>query len=56
MSLFNETRSSSSQVDTSEPVHYDIGGYRYTTDLIDDYYDISTGLHRNNARLGLLRS
>jgi asparagine N-glycosylation enzyme membrane subunit Stt3 len=56
MSLFNETRSSSSQVDTGEPAHYDIGGYRYTTDLIDDYYDISTGLHRNNAKLGLLRA
>ena len=56
MTLFNVTRSSSAKVEIGEPVHYDIGGYRYTKDLIEDYYDISTGLHRSNARLGMMRA
>ena len=30
--------------------YYDISGYRYTPDLIDDFDDVSTGLHRVNAK------
>jgi len=56
MSLFNVTRASSTKVKIREPAHYDIGGYRYTKDLIEDYYDISTGLHRSNAKLGMMRA
>ena len=55
-SLYNETRQSSASFEIGEPSHYDIGGYRYTTDLISDYYDVSTSLHRSNAKFGLLRS
>ena len=55
-SLYNETRQSSSSFEIGDPSHYDIGGYRYTTDLISDYYDVSTSLHRSNAKFGLLRS
>ena len=33
-----------------------IGNYRYTTDLIDDFEDISTGLHRQNSKLGMARA
>ena len=50
-SLYNETRQSSSSFEIEEVSHYDIGGYRYTTDLISDYYDVSTSLHRSNACL-----
>ncbi len=56
MTLFNVTRASSATVEIGEPVHYDIGGYRYTKDLIEEYYDISTALNRNNARLGMMRA
>ena len=56
MALFNQTRSSTSEFEINSPAHYDLGGYRYTNDLIDDYYDISTALHRSNARFGLMRA
>ena len=42
--------------DIDEASHFDLGGYRYTRDLIDDYYDISTGLHRANAKFGMMRA
>ena len=56
MSLFNQTRASSSPFEISEPTHYYIGGSKYTQDLMDDYYDLSTNLHRSNARLALVRA
>ena len=59
LALFDEARGSSSPfeiVDSDEASHFDIGGYRYTRDLIDDYDDISTGLHRTNAKFGLIRA
>ena len=36
--------------------YYDISGYRYTPDLIEDFDDVSTGLHRVNAKLALSRA
>ena len=57
LSLFDQARGSSSSYELmDEPSHYDLGGYRYTKDLYDDYFDISTGLHRANAKLGMLRA
>tara|TARA_Y100000588_G_scaffold116726_1_gene127800 strand:+ start:24809 stop:34276 length:9468 start_codon:yes stop_codon:yes gene_type:complete len=56
-SLFDEARGSSSSYEIMEdPSHYDMGGYRYTKDLFEDYYDISTGLHRANAKFGMMRA
>ena len=55
MKLFNTTRSSSSYFSES-PTHYIIGDYRYTADLIEDYNDLSTGIHRNNAKLAVGRA
>ena len=59
MSLFDEARGSSSEFVLSEfddASHYDLAGYRYTRDIMDDYYDVSTGLHRTNARYGMARA
>ena len=39
-----------------ETTHYMIGNYRYTKDLIDDFDDVSTGLHRQNSKLGMARA
>ena len=55
MSLFNTTRSSQNPFSDS-PTHYLFGDYRYTADLIDDYNDLSTGIHRNNAKLAVGRA
>ena len=55
MKLYNTTRSSSSYFSES-PTHYIIGDYRYTSDLIEDYNDLSTGIHRNNAKLAVGRA
>ena len=54
-SIFNEARGSSQPYE-EETTHYDIGGYRYTADLIESYDDVSTNLHRSNAKLGLARA
>jgi len=54
-STFNEARGSSQPYD-EQTTHYEIGGYRYTADLIDSYDDVSTDLHRSNAKLGLSRA
>jgi len=35
--------------------HYYIGDYRYTGDLIEEFDDVSTHLHRTNSRLALSR-
>ena len=59
LSLFDEARGSSSEYVLSEfddASHYDLGGYRYTRDIMDDYYDVSTALHRTNARFGMARA
>ena len=59
MSLFDEARGSSSTFELAEfddASHYDMAGYRYTRDIIDDYDDLSTALHRNNARFGMARA
>ena len=59
LSLFDEARGSSSAfelADFDDASHYDMAGYRYTRDIIDDYDDLSTGLHRNNARFGMARA
>ena len=55
MSLYNEARSSVGEFDL-EVEYYEIGGYLYTPDLIIDFDDVSTGLHRTNARLSLSRA
>ena len=58
LSSFDEARGSSSSYDLNEenPTHYDLAGYRYTNDLFEDYYDVSTALHRANANFGLMRA
>ncbi len=38
------------------PIYYDIGGYRYTTDLIDDFESASTTIHRTNSKLAISRA
>ena len=55
LELFNATRLNNADFDM-ETTHYLIGGYRYTSDLIDDFNDVSTGLHRANAKLALSRA
>ena len=54
-SMFDEARGSS-QPYKEEITHYEMGGYRYTADLIEDFDDVSTNLHRQNAKLGLSRA
>ena len=59
MTLFDQARGSSSAFELAEfddASHYDMAGYRYTRDIIDDYEDLSTALHRTNARFGLARA
>jgi len=52
---FDEARGRSSTfVDLT--THYMIGNYRYTKDLIVDFDDVSTGLHRANSKLALGRA
>jgi len=53
--LFNQTRGTHSEY-KEDISHYEIGGYRYTADLIEDFDDVSTNLHRVNAKLGLTRA
>ena len=58
---YNSIRNSVSELDrdsNGELViqYYDIAGYRYTPDLIDDFEDVSSGLHRVNAKLALSRA
>lgn len=53
--LFNQTRGTHSEYE-EEISHYQIGGYKYTADLINDFNDVSTNLHRVNAKLGLTRA
>ena len=55
MELFNATRLNNAQFDM-DTTHYLIGGYRYTSDLIEDFNDVSTGLHRANAKLSMSRA
>ena len=61
----NDARNSVSELDRNEKgankgeliiQYYDISGYRYTPDLIEDFDDVSTGLHRVNAKLALSRA
>ena len=57
--LFDQARGSGSEFELAEfdnASHYDMAGYRYTRDIIDDYDDLSTALHRTNARFGLARA
>jgi len=59
MVIFDQARGSSSEFELAEfddASHYDMAGYRYTRDIIDDYDDLSTALHRTNARFGLARA
>ena len=53
--LFNATRLNNAQFEM-QTTHYLIGGYMYTGDLIEDFNDVSTSLHRTNARLALSRA
>ena len=53
--MFNQARGSSQPYE-EVTTHYEIGGYRYTADLIESYDDVSTNLHRANAKLGLARA
>ena len=52
---FDEMRGRVSEYQ-EKTTHYMIGNYRYTTDLIDDFEDISNGLHRQNSKLGMARA
>ncbi len=62
---FNDVRNSVSELERYENgankgdlvIHYyDISGYRYTPDLIEDFDDVSSGLHRVNAKLAMSRA
>jgi len=55
MQLFNATRLNSAEFKI-KATHYLIDDYRYTSDLIEDFNDVSTSLHRTNARLALSRA
>ena len=63
LSLFNQTRGSAS-VSSSlsswdeglSPSYYDIGNYRYTTDLIEDFDSASTSIHKTNSKLAISRA
>ena len=55
LELFNATRLNNAKFEMSTS-HYLIGDYMYTSDLIDDFNDVSTGLHRTNAKLALSRA
>jgi len=55
LELYNATRLNNAQF-KMDTTHYLIGGYRYTSDLIEDFNDVSTGLHRTNAKLALSRA
>ena len=55
LELFNATRLNNAQFEM-KTTHYLIGGYRYTSDLIEDFNDVSTGLHRANSKLALSRA
>ena len=52
---FDEARGRASEYD-EETTHYMIGNYRYTNDLIEDFDDVSTGLHRQNSKLAMARA
>ncbi len=59
MSIFDQARGSSSDFELAEfdeAGHYDMAGYRYTRDIIDDYDDLSSALHRVNSRFGMARA
>ena len=45
----------SSNAFSCEATHYIIGDYWYTSDLYDDFNDVSTSLHRQNARYAIAR-
>jgi len=55
MELFNATRLNNADFEI-KATHYLIDDYRYTSDLIEDFNDVSTGLHRTNAKLALSRA
>ena len=55
MELFNATRLNTAEFEI-KVTHYLIDDYRYTSDLIEDFNDVSTSLHRTNARLALSRA
>ena len=59
--LFNNARGSSLNSEYEllafeDAKHYDMGGYLYTRDIMDDYYDVSTAIHRTNAKFGMARA
>ena len=55
MGSLNSTKHRNDVV-TEEVTHYIIGDYWYTKDIVDDFADATTSLHRQNARLALGRT
>ena len=55
MASLNSSKHRNDEV-TEEITHYVIGDYWYTKDLVDDFADATTSLHRQNARLALGRT
>ena len=51
-----ESRNNNDNSEDGEITHYVIGEYYYTSDLVEDFDDVSTNLHRANARLALARA
>ena len=43
-------------LDFEDAEHYNVSGYLYTRDIIDDYYDVSTAIHRTNAKFGMAKA
>ena len=48
----NNVRSPADTTNTAS--HYIVGDYWYTSDLIDEFDSVSTGIHRTNARIALI--
>ena len=55
LNQFNQSKDRNDDV-VDEFTHQIIGNYWYTSDLVNDFDDVSTSIHRQNARLALGRA
>ena len=56
--MFNQTKDRNDDVNTGSDgfTHQIIGNYWYTKDIVESFDDVSTSIHRQNARLALGRA
>ena len=52
LSQFNQSKDRNDEV-TEEFTHQVIGNYWYTSDIVNDFDDVSSSIHRQNSRLAL---